>query len=137
MSTLQPPPTWALPVIKDKVTGVETYNPIWINWFLELARSFIPYSVKTNNAATYTVTSTDTTIVQTTTAAVYTLPSAALSTGRKLDLVTQFAGTVTSASANVIPRIGGVAGTAILPATAGAWAVLQSNGISWVAIAGS
>lgn len=88
----------------------------------------------TNSANTYTVLSTDHTIIQTTIASVYTLPAAASFPGRQLHLVTQFAGTVTSASSNVVPIAGTAAGTAILAATAGKYAILQSNGTNWINI---
>ena len=38
MSTFQPPPTYALPVIQDETTGKSTFNPIWLNWFLQVAQ---------------------------------------------------------------------------------------------------
>jgi len=89
----------------------------------------------TNSGATCSVGATDCTIIQTTQASVYTLPAAASYPNRILNLVTQFAGTVTSASSNVVPLAGGAAGTAILAATAGKYATLQSNGTNWVIIA--
>jgi hypothetical protein len=93
-------------------------------------------NIVTNTAATYTVESSDYTIIQTTAASTYTLPAAASFTGRILHIVTQFAGTVTSSLAgSVTPLAGGAAGTAILAATAGKWATLQSNGTTWVIIA--
>jgi hypothetical protein len=92
-------------------------------------------SLVTNANATYTVLSTDHTIIQTTAASTYTLPAPASFTGRQLHIVTQFAGTVVSASANVFPLAGGSPGTAILAATAGKWATLVSNGTNWVIIA--
>jgi len=39
---------------------------------------------------------------------------------------------VISASSNIVPIDGTSAGTAILPATAGAWALLKSDGTNWV-----
>ena len=60
-----------------------------------------------------------------------TLPAAATYTGRELTIKTIQAQTVVSASSNVIPLIGGAAGTAILAATAGKWATLVSNGTNW------
>ena len=86
----------------------------------------------TNTAATYTQLKSDHTMIQTTAASTYTLLAAATYPGREIRIVTQFAGTVTSASANVVPLAGGAAGTAILAATAGKWADLQSNGTNWV-----
>jgi hypothetical protein len=92
-------------------------------------------SLVTNANATYTVLSTDHTIIQTTAASTYTLPAPASFTGRQLHIVTQFAGTVVSASSNVFPLAGGSPGTAILAATAGKWATLVSNGTNWVIVA--
>lgn len=92
-------------------------------------------SIVTNAAATYTVLATDCTIIQTTAGSTYTLPSASANTGRILNLVTQFAGAVISASSNVVPIAGTSASTAILAATAGKFAKLQSNGTAWVVIA--
>lgn len=60
-----------------------------------------------------------------------TLPSAATYPGRVLWMLTIAAQTVVSASSNVIPITGGAAGTAILTATAGKWARLQSTGSAW------
>lgn len=64
-----------------------------------------------------------------------TLPAASGATGRLLFFVTIQAFAVNSASSNVVPRIGGAAGTAILPATDGAWALLQSDGTNWIILA--
>jgi len=89
----------------------------------------------TNSAATYTVLADDKTIVQTTAASVYTLPTAASFTGRELLITSQFAGTVTSNSSDVVPLGGGAAGTAILAATAGKWALLQSDATNWIVVA--
>ena len=66
-----------------------------------------------------------------------TLPAPATCPGRVLVIKTIQAFTVVSASSNVIPRIGGAAGTAILAGTDGAWAVLVSNGTAWENMAGS
>lgn len=66
-----------------------------------------------------------------------TLPAAASCPGRIVVIKTIQAFTVVSASSNVIPRIGGAAGTAILAATDGAWALLVSNGTAWENMAGT
>jgi hypothetical protein len=66
-----------------------------------------------------------------------TLPSAASCPGRFFWIKTIQAFTVVSASSNVIPRVGGAAGTAILAATDGAWALLVSNGTNWEIMAGT
>lgn len=64
-----------------------------------------------------------------------TLPAASTCVGRKYHIVTIQAQTVVSASSNVVPRVGGAASTAILPATDGAWATIQSDGSNWIIIA--
>lgn len=64
-----------------------------------------------------------------------TLPDPALAPGRWLFIKTIAAQTVVSASANVKPANSNTAGTAILAATAGAWAMLISDGTAWVVMA--
>ena len=66
-----------------------------------------------------------------------TLPTPADNTGRVLFVLTIQAFAVISASSNVIPRAGGAAGTAILPATDGAWAMLVCTGTAWQIMASS
>lgn len=61
-----------------------------------------------------------------------TLPPASTSPGRELFIKTVQAHAVNSASADVAPISSTVAGTVILPATAGAWALLVSDGAGWV-----
>jgi hypothetical protein len=65
-----------------------------------------------------------------------TLPAPARNVGRSIVVKTIAAQTVTSASSNVVPRNSATAGTAILAATAGAWAELVSDGTNWVIMAG-
>ena len=64
-----------------------------------------------------------------------TLLVASENTGRELRILTIQAQSVISASSNVIPITGGAAGTAILPAVDGAWALLKSNGTNWQIVA--
>lgn len=86
--------------------------------------------------ANYTVTATDNVIINNRAASnTLTLPAAASFTGRILRIVTRQAQTVISASSNVVQK-GGTVTTAILPATIGAWADLQSDGTNWVITAG-
>lgn len=61
-----------------------------------------------------------------------TLPSASAFPGREIMLKTTAAFTVVSATANVLPIVGGAASTAILAATAGKYATLVSDGTNWV-----
>lgn len=64
-----------------------------------------------------------------------TFPSAAASTGRVVWIKTIAAQTVVSASSNVVPINSATAGTAILAATAGTWAMLVCDGTNWVVMA--
>jgi hypothetical protein len=64
-----------------------------------------------------------------------TLPDPALNAGRILLIKTIAAQTVVSAGSNVRPANSNTAGTAILAATAGAWAMLVSDGTAWVIMA--
>lgn len=64
-----------------------------------------------------------------------TLPAASSAPGRTVRIKNIAAFTVTSATANVVPLAGGAAGTAILPATAGATALLVSDGTNWIIMA--
>lgn len=66
-----------------------------------------------------------------------TLPTASTNSGRIIRLKTIAAQTVVSASSNVVPLVGGAAGTAILAATAGKWALLQSDGTNWIIMEGN
>ena len=67
-----------------------------------------------------------------TTSCTITLPAASLWTGREVMIQNYKALTVISASANVVPILGGAATTAILAATIGKWCVLVSDGTNWI-----
>lgn len=128
-------PTITNPVITGSGTGSINGVPIGVTTASTGKFTTLTTNIVTNANATYTVLATDTTIIQTTAASTYTLPAPVSFTGRQLHIVTQFAGTVISASSNVVPIAGGAAGTAILAATAGKWATLVSNGTNWVIVA--
>jgi hypothetical protein len=64
-----------------------------------------------------------------------TLPAAATETGRAVTFKNLQAQTLVSASSNVAPIGSATPGTAILPATVGAWATLVSDGTNWVVMA--
>ena len=56
-------------------------------------------------------------------------------TGRWIYIKTVTANAVVSSTSDIVPINGTAAGTAILPATAGAWAALQSDGTNWIIMA--
>ena len=87
----------------------------------------------TITAATYTVATTDSSLIFNTSATcTVTMPTAASYPGRILHIKTIAAFAVNSASSNIVPIATATAGTAILTNTAGKWAVLQSDGTNWV-----
>lgn len=63
------------------------------------------------------------------------LPAAATAIGRQIVVKTITANTVVSNASNVVPLNGGAAGTAILAATIGKWAMLKSDGSNWLIMA--
>jgi len=94
-------------------------------------------SAPVTKTAAYTVGAADDYIIMNGSGSLaLTLPTPARNAGRSIKVKTVAAQTVTSASSNVVPRAGGAAGTAILAATAGAWAELVSDGTNWVIMAG-
>jgi hypothetical protein len=65
-----------------------------------------------------------------------TLPAASSWTGREVMFQNYQGQQLNSASSNVVPLGGGVAGTAILSANAGRWATCVSDGTNWVIMQG-
>lgn len=61
-----------------------------------------------------------------------TLPAASSYTGRVLRFINYQAQTLVSASSNVVPIVGGAAGTAILNAVAGDTCTVVSDGTNWI-----
>jgi hypothetical protein len=81
----------------------------------------------------FTVAATENWLIMNGTATItITLPTASSFTGRELMIKNIAAYTVVSASSNVKPIDTNAAATAILPATAGSWCTLVSDGTNWV-----
>jgi hypothetical protein len=81
----------------------------------------------------FTVAATENWLIMNGTATItITLPTASSFTGRELMIKNIAAYTVISASSNVKPIDTDNAATAILPATAGSWCTLVSDGTNWV-----
>ena len=84
-------------------------------------------------SAAYTAKVEDRSIIANRAAAfVLTLLNPAQYKGKAISVKTIQAYAMSSASANVVPADGTTAGTTILPAVAGAWAYLESDGVNWV-----
>lgn len=86
--------------------------------------------VVTVPGATYAATDTDEDLSFATTC-VLTLPSASAFPGRTFYVSNSGAFALTSANSDIVPQVGGAAGTAILPAVTSKWARLKSNGSFW------
>ena len=89
----------------------------------------------TVTSTTYTVVSTDSSLIFSTNNCTVTMPSASTYPGRILHVKNISAITVNSASSNIVPLSTATAGTTILSASAGKWAMLQSDGTNWVIMA--
>lgn len=133
--------TWLGVYNANAASPVPAYIHGGINVFdgnVVLANSLQLPSPRTGTSATDTITSADSAFIANRAGTItLTLESAAAVPGRQLPVRTIQAQTVVSASSNVVPLIGGAAGTAILAATAGKWAVLQSDGAAWQIMAGN
>ena len=132
MNQLTPKPTGAF---FDERTGL--VSRVWYRFFASLQSQPSPPSTVTD--AAYTVLGTDFSVIANRAGTVtLTLPDPDTpNVGRQLWVRTIQAQAVISASSNVVPRIGGAAGTAILAAADGAWAMLQSDATNWQVMAGS
>ena len=95
---------------------------------------FSAKSPSTVNASAYSVATADYSLRFTTTNCIVTLPAASSFPGRILILNTITANSVTSNASNVIPLGSDTAGTSILSATIGKFAMIQSNGTNWVTL---
>lgn len=133
-----PTPTSCFPRKFDNnvVAAAKTSMTVEAGWGND---SLIPQSQPTTiTAATYSVLVMDSSIIANRAGTVtLTLPSAANVKGKELTVRTIQAQTVVSASSNIVPLVGGAAGTAILAATAGKWARLRSDGTNWQIMEGN
>ncbi|WP_246677976.1 sialate O-acetylesterase [Mesorhizobium sp. B2-7-2] len=101
--------------------------------FMSMVSGSFGRSGPVTKSADFTVGDAENSIIVTKgSSCVATLPSASSWLGREILIKTTVAFTTVSASANVVPLAGGAAGTAILAATAGKWALLISDGTNWV-----
>ena len=81
----------------------------------------------------YAVTPADVTVaINRASTTTVVLPAGSLYPGRRIRVVTRQAQLVQSSASNIVPLTGGAASTAILAATAGKWADLESDGTNWL-----
>ena len=130
--------TWNFIVVSGDVDTIKTYIPgrnpsssLGVNArFNGFAINSEPNVQTVDN---YAVTAKDVTVVinrATTTTVV--LPLGYLFPGRRIRVVTRQAQAILSSQSNITPIIGGAPTNAILAATAGKWADLESDGTYWV-----
>jgi hypothetical protein len=120
--------TWTGVVISPQTAQLTLAS----NGGLSTAAYYATTAPNTQTGATYTVVDTDNWVIANRAGTVtLTLPTASSYTGRAITVRTIQAQTVVSASSNVVPCVGGSAGTAILAATAGKWATLVSDASNW------
>jgi len=95
---------------------------------------YVPLSTVLTKTADYTITNTDTWIINNKTGSALTLtfPAASSWTGRSITVKNMQAQLVNSASSNIVPIDSTTAGTAILLNVIGNWATMVSNGTNWV-----
>lgn len=98
----------------------------------------ISYATPATKTAAYTATINDHDLIFNGAASItLTLPAAATYPGQEYYVKTIAAQTVVSATANIVPRAGGAATTALLAGVAGTWARIVSDGTNWVVMAGN
>jgi hypothetical protein len=95
---------------------------------------YVPLSTVLTKTVDYTITNTDTWIInnKASTALTLTFPAASLWTGRFITVKNMQALAVNSATSNIVPIDSTSAGTAILLGVVGNWATLVSDGTNWV-----
>ena len=95
---------------------------------------YVPLSTVLTKTADYTITNTDTWIINNKTGSAMTLtfPAASAWTGRSITVKNMQAQLVNSASSNIVPIDSTTAGAAILLAVVGNWATMVSDGTNWV-----
>jgi len=131
-------PTWGISVISGDVNTINTYVPgknpssaLGVN--ARFNGSNINNEPNVQTVDNYAVTNKDVTVVinraSTTT---IVLPFGFQFPGRRIRVVTRQAQAVISSQSNITPITGGAATNAILAATAGKWADLESDGTYWV-----
>jgi hypothetical protein len=112
------------------------YNSVQTRWENIPASSVIASTggAPVTKTANFTVAAAETWLInnKSGSSCTVTLPAPSTSVGRVLHLQNYQAQTLVSASSNVVPLVGGSAGTAILEAVAGDTCTLVSDGTNWL-----
>jgi hypothetical protein len=117
-------------------TGIALDNVTINSGVINANRVTVSGNSPVTKTASFTVAATESHIVCNGAGSItVTLPAPASNVGRVLVIKTIAAQTVVSASSNVQPIGSATPGTAICTNTAGAWAMLVSNGTNWIIMA--
>lgn len=116
-------------------TGADVTLPLVTATDAGLAK---PVTAPVTKSADFTLSDSETWIINNKAGAdcVVTLPAAASHAGRAVTLKTVVGFAIVSVASDVVPLAGGAAGTAIVPAVAGSWATIVSDGSNWIIMAG-
>lgn len=118
--------------------GVGQWLAINLSTGMTAAKRGFSTPAPVTKTANYTVTDSDSSLIfNCAGSCTLTLPAASSYSGRWIYVKTLAAQTVVSASSNVAPLTSATAGTAILSASSGKWANLQSDGTNWIVMAGN
>jgi hypothetical protein len=131
-------PTWGISVVSGDVNTIYTYVPgknpsSALGPNARFSAAAINNEPNVQTIDNYAFTNKDVTVVinrAATTTVVLPVPS--VFPGRRIRVVTRQAQTILSSQSNVTPITGGAATNALLSATAGKWADLESDGTYWV-----
>jgi len=131
--TVANPTTTPAITLSTTVTGLLKGNGTAISAAIANV-DYVPISTVLTKTADYTITGTDTWIINNKTGSAMTLtfPAASSWTGRYITVKNMQAQAVNSASSNIVPLDSTVAGTAILLDVIGNWATMVSDGTNWV-----
>lgn len=115
----------------------EVDEPMFIGGPTAPVTASVAWSAPVTKTADFALAASETFVINNKAAATctVTLPAASTMLGRPVTFQNYQTFTLVSASNNVVPIGGGAAGTAILAASIGDWAMLVSNGANWVVLA--
>jgi hypothetical protein len=131
--TVANPTTTPAITLTTSITGVLKGNGTAISAAVANT-DYVPLSTVITKTADYTITGTDTWIINNKTGSALTLtfPAASSWTGRYITVKNMQAQAVNSASSNIVPIDSTTAGTAILLGVVGNWATMVSDGTNWI-----
>lgn len=117
-----------LPTYSSNTPELQRKTANSVNDLIRLTALAAPVTVTAN----YTLLATDRYVINNKSGSAMVITLGTATAGREVLIKTIQAQAVNSASSNVVPLIGGAAGTAICAGVAGTWARLVGDGTNWV-----